>query len=225
MNRKKGNGLFDWEELRYAWHFHKLTGVVKWFTRELRFARQRIRQGYCDMDAWNLYHWFLDVIPDMIQDLKENGTGFPCSGGPTVSQSISVEVFNRVTGDNRTESDEDQETFKRGLAEWHAILDRMVFLFHEADEERCERTNSHQAEYQAAYREFIERYGMFGEKLRRPEDENSHGHRLYTLRDVDEYREIAEEYRRESREIDQYRVKCKDEAFQLFSQWFYGLWD
>ena len=80
-------------------------------------------------------------------------------------------------------------------------------------------------EHHRAYREFEEKYGMFGEKLRNPEEENGPGHRLYTLHDVDEYKDIAEKYMKEARKIDQYRMECKDEAFQMFSQWFYALWD
>ena len=66
---------------------------------------------------------------------------------------------------------------------------------------------------------------MFGEKLRKPEDEHNVGHRLYTLHDVDEYRDIAEKYMLEAQEIDKYREACKDEAFQMFNEWFYALWD
>ena len=39
------------------------------------------------------------------------------------------------------------------------------------------------------------------------------------------YKDIAEKYMKEARKIDQYRVECKDEAFQMFSRWFYALWD
>ena len=101
----------------------------------------------------------------------------------------------------------------------------MIFLFGEADEERCQRKNAHEEAYFAAHREFDAKYGMFGEKLRKPEEENGAGHRLYTLSDVDEYKDIAERYMAEEMEISQYRMACKDEAFQLFSRWFYALWD
>ncbi len=225
MKKTKGSGLFDWQELRYAWYRHKLIGVIKWVARRLRFARQRVCQGYCDMDVWNLYDWFLDVVPDMLQQLKETGVGYPCSEGPTVSQSISLDAYNQATGKDKTISDDEQAAFERGQAEWHARLDKMIFLFHEADEDRCERKNTHEEAFQAAYQEFREKYGVFGERLRKPEEENGISHRLYTLHDVEEYRDIADKYTQEEREIDTYRMKCKDEAFQLFSQWFYALWD
>ena len=32
-------------------------------------------------------------------------------------------------------------------------------------------------------------------------------------------------YLDEERKIEEYREKCKDEAFELFSRWFYNLWD
>ena len=225
MNNAKGNSLFDWQELRWEWHKHKLAGAFRWFCRELRFARQRVFQGYCDMDVWNLDNWFLDVVPDMLQQLRDKGIGYPCSVGPNVSQSINPTAYNRVTGENTAVSDDEQAAFERGQAEWHAILDKMISLFHEADEERCERKNPYEEEHHKAYCEFEAKYGLFGEKLRKPEDEDGPGHRLYTLHDVDEYRDIAEKYMLEAREIDKYREACKDEAFQMLSRWFYGLWD
>lgn len=225
MKKANGNGLFDWQELRWEWYQHKLAGVFKWFWRELRFARQRVRQGYCDMDVWNLYAWFLDVVPDMLQQLREKGVGYPVTEGTNVSQSISPEVYNRIAKDDKSPSSDEQAAFDRGQAEWHAILDKMIFLFHEADEERCARKNPYEDEYHQAYREFEAKYGMFGEKLRKPEDEDSVGHRVYFLHDVDEYKDIDEKYLEEARKIDKYRMECKDKAFLMFSRWFYALWD
>ena len=225
MKRKKGKSLFKREELHCVWHRRGPIGVLRWLFRELRFACQRVYRGYCDSDVWNLYSWFLDVVPDMLLQLKETGACFPCSDPPNVSRSVSVDTGNLATGENTILPEEEHAVSEEGLAEWRDVLDRIIFLFHEADEERCERKNAREEEFQTAYREFIDKYGMFGEKLRKPNDENGGGHRLYTLRDVDEYRDIAEEYLQEAQEIDRYRAKCKDEAFQLFSQWFYGLWD
>lgn len=105
MKKTKGNGLFDWQELRWEWYRHKLAGVFKWFRRELRFARQRVRQGYCDMDVWNLYDWFLDVVPDMLQQLRDTGVGYPCTEGPNVSQTINPEVYSRVAKDEAAPAD------------------------------------------------------------------------------------------------------------------------
>ena len=225
MNRKKGNSLFDREELHYAWHRRGPIGVLRWLFRELRFACQRVHRGYSDSDVWNLYSWFLDVVPDMLLQLKETGVDFPCSEAPNASRSVSVDTCNRATGENRILPEEEHAIFEEGLAEWRDVLDRMIFLFHEADEERCKRENPFEQEYAAAYKEFEAKYGLFGEKLRKPEDEDGAGHRLYTLRDVDEYREISEKYMREALEIDGYRTECKDEAFRLFAFWFYALWD
>ena len=225
MKKAKGNGLFDWQELRWEWHRYKLVGVFKWFRRELRFACQRVRQGYCDMDVWNLYDWFLDVVPDMLQQLREKGVGYPVTEGTNVSQSISPEVYSRIAKDDAPPSDDEKAAFDQGQAKWHYTLDMMIFLFHEADEERCERKNPYEDEYHQAYREFEAKYGMFGEKLRKPEDEDSVGHRVYFLHDVDEYRDIDEKYMEEALKIEKYRMECKDEAFQMFSKWFYALWD
>lgn len=40
-----------------------------------------------------------------------------------------------------------------------------------------------------------------------------------------EYAGIDEKYMTEERKLEAYRNQCKDEVFQLFSQWFFHLWD
>ncbi len=112
---------------------------------------------------------------------------------------------------------------------WDDILDRMIFLLREASEETCTRTNIYQAEYDAVNEEFRKKYGELGEKLmteqEKHEAQHGRGHRVYFASDLPEYRGITDKYMAEQNNIDTYRNNCKDEAFILFSKWFYSLWD
>lgn len=56
-------------------------------------------------------------------------------------------------------------------------------------------------------------------------EKNEGTHRLYMLRDVPEYKEISECYFNESRVLCEYRDDCKNKALELFSKWFWDLWD
>ena len=123
--------------------------------------------------------------------------------------------------------DEDKES--EGMKAWKTVLDRMVFLMREADENTCTRANPYEEAYDKAQKEFNDKYGMFGEKLLTDEEqkrsESGEGTRLYMPSDVEEYKPISDQYYDEERKIAEYRRKCKEEALDLFSKWFYDLWD
>ena len=50
---------------------------IKRWGRNIKHAYQRIRYGYCDRDVWSIDWWFLSVIPNMLEDLKETTHGYP----------------------------------------------------------------------------------------------------------------------------------------------------
>ena len=104
-----------------------------------------------------------------------------------------------------------------------------IFLLKEAGKETCSKTNPYEDEFFKAHREFEEKYGIWGEKLLTPEEQenvkSNRSHRVYFPGDVEEYKELSEKYMGEEQKLGQYRVDCKNEALSLFSKWFYDLWD
>ena len=113
--------------------------------------------------------------------------------------------------------------------EWDAVLDEMIFLFKEAHEDTCSKANPFDKEYHIAFEEFTGKYGLFGEKLRTPEeieqDTKKHARTLHTMSELPEYAEIDEKYHNASREIDKYRDECLDKALSMFTVYFRNLWD
>lgn len=79
------------------------------------------------------------------------------------------------------------------------------------------------------YSEFEEKFGMFGEKLKSDEEKKLEAEkgssRIYFPGDLPEYKEAEEKYFAEDREIASYREHCKDEAFNMFTKYFYYFWD
>ena len=73
--------------------------------------------------------------------------------------------------------------------------------------------------------EFEKKYGLFGENLEREEDGKTVGRRLHFPKEIDEYREVENNYYEAERELEKYRENCKEQAFTLFAKWFYHLWD
>ena len=45
------------------------------------------------------------------------------------------------------------------------------------------------------------------------------------LKKYPEYRELDENYQAEEKRLNQYRLDCKKEFFELFSTYFFDLWD
>lgn len=79
-------------------------------------------------------------------------------------------------------------------------------------------------EYEDVLQEFEAKYGSFGEKLEEGK-KNKHGRVLHFPSEVPKYKDIEEKYYAEEKALKQYREDCKNEALELFSKWFYLLWD
>lgn len=178
---------------------------LKWLKRrkeDFICIYQRLRYGYCYRDAWSINGWFVTVIPNMIHDLRNNTHGYP----------------GYFTG-----------TEEENVQKWDRILERMEFLFREAKEETCSRKNPYEDAHDQAREDFIQNYGMFGEKLKTKEDEYQEKiggyHCVYTMFDVPEYKEILDQWIKAENELAAYRDCCMKDAMKLFTEYFWDLWD
>lgn len=189
---------------------HPFEPLVQLF-RDIRCCLQRITKGYCYRDVWSIDSWFLEVVPAMLEELKNTTHGCPAV------LMDSKDSASNVIGNNDVHE------------EWRQILNEMVRLFREADEEACKRKNPYEEEYWCALEEFTEKYGIFGEKLQTAEERNEaekkHFHTIHCMGELPEYRDIHEKYIEEEQKLAKYRDTCKDEALAMFSKWFWHLWD
>lgn len=174
-------------------------------------ADQRARRGYCDTDLYSIRDWFLSIIPDMLLEYKDSRNSSPC---------IGEDGEHITTGESH-----DYDFYSKN---WDKILDRMIFLFREANEDTCSKKNPYDEEYNKAYDEFIEKYGVDGEKLR-TEEENEYYNRtgnitMHFLGDAPEYKDIHDKHMAAWSEIEEYREKCRVEAMELFTKYMNDLW-
>lgn len=203
--------IFDRMSYHYAWKDGGPIGVCKRFFRDLKNCRQRISRGYCDEDLFSIQDWFLSVVPAMLQQYKDTRHGSPGVLGENYTNKDGIAVNDTCH------------------AEWDAILEKMIFLFREANEETCQRKNPYEDEHMRIFAEFTAKYGILGEKLETEEEKafaaKTGGHTAHFASELPEYAEAEEKYMAAERELEEYREQCKDEAFELFSKWFYHLWD
>ena len=119
----------------------------------LKWSKQRATRGFADCDVWNMYGYLEELMPAMLQYLKDNRMGSPA-----------------MLGENYT----DKNGFMQNDTchkEWDKILDRMIFLWGELDEEKCTKKNPYDEAYTKAMNEFTDKYGFFGEKLETEEED------------------------------------------------------
>jgi len=182
-------------------NIYRIFDKIKEFPSDVKHFYQRAKKGYSYRDVWSIDYWFMEIMPKMLTDLKKNKHGCP------------IEFTHNEDG---TEKD-----FEKGLNEWENILDRMILCFKEMNEDTCSMKNEYEDEY------FIQCYGegksAFDCFVPFREDEN--GEKLYRLETKEVEPVLEENFRRKNIEINEYREKMKNEGFELFSKYFWNLWD
>lgn len=51
--------------------------IIKLFFQDIKFCYQRIKYGWCERDSWGIDMWFLEVMPQILQCLRDNRHGYP----------------------------------------------------------------------------------------------------------------------------------------------------
>ena len=187
---------------------------------EEEFRAQRAEKGFSEADVNNICYWFLNVIPEILTEMRENLRSFPDTKERMISTSPSHHVI--MPGEDYTGI--------KPYDEWVETLDKLIHLAKEMREETCSFKNKYEETHHKIHNEFAEKYGFFGEALMTPEEkaaeEKGEGKRVYFPSDVKEHpewAELEEAYRAERNNITHYRDRCREEFFALFSQVFWDL--
>lgn len=180
-----------------------------WYAGHYHTSRVR---GYCDCDVWEMFSFLQTLIPDMLQTLKDTRTGSPGYLGENYTNENGILVNDTCH------------------EEWNCILDKMIFLWREAEKDTCSQKNPFDEAHSKAMDEFTERFGLFGNKLQTEKEleenrKRGGGGTIHFMDELPEYKEISDKYREEEKRLEEYRRKCKDEAIDMLKQYFYDLWD
>ena len=134
----------------------------------------RARHGYSDSDVYNVDMWFLNIMPKILEQLRDTTISAPLL--PNTDENTCHE-------------------------EWRNILSRMVFLLNEMDEDKCNYINP----FEDSYEKYI---------LEKCEDKN-----------FKRNKDLEKLYYGEEQNKWNYINSCKREFFDLFSKYFYDLWN
>lgn len=168
-------------------------------------AKQRAERGFSDSDVRCIMDRFLEIVPQMLRQLKRTHIGHPA-----------------LTVDGSPMTDK----------QWSKILERMLFLLKEMDENSCSLKNPYDGEWWLMHQEFDEKYPDKDVLKTEAELEEEKKTKCYLgvgpERDPDRgkhFVEIRNQKLEWDRFISEYRNKCKNEFFKLFSDYFWDLWD
>lgn len=183
-----------------------------------RMAKQRAKRGFSDEDVWSIDYWFCQTISPMLKQLAKVSHGHP----------ILDENGDYVSGNDYLGMD--SEVLEK---RWKDIILHMAFLADEMNDETCSMKNPYDKDSDRVYRAFEKKYGWGGEKLQTEEDkqeaEQTGSHKWFSpVHDPvhgEEYRKILDAWHDYEKKIEEYRDKCKNEFFVLFSKYFRSLWD
>ena len=127
MEKNKKKGASCWVE-----KFGKketVRGKLHRWIKNIKYIYQRARYGYCDIDIWSIDQWFLEIMPSMLQQLKDTTDSYPCAS----------DFPSQAVNGTRTPEEIDNE----GMQNWQNILSEMIFLFNEANEDTCTKKNKY----------------------------------------------------------------------------------
>ena len=164
------------------------------FFRSIKWAWQRATKGYCELDTYSVSDWFLNTLPDMLEEIKKNYTGYP----DELTKQEWNEILSRLTFLLREANKDTCTKVNPYESEYCRISD----------------------EFRKKYGEWGEKLLTNEEKA---EAKKSGSSRIYLPSDMPEYKDICELHSDEERKLNAYREQCNNEALELFSKWFYTL--
>ena len=184
--------------LTHPWEF------LKDLHRTIKYAWQRIHRGWDETAVWSIDYWLCDIMPDMLQELKETKSGIP------------IACFDDPYDPHH--SDEEQE---KASARFDYYLDEMIEGFRAA----LRIQNHDQPIVNELYDTFDERYP--GEDSLIFERESEDGKTLLKATTHPGIKEIKKELNydvvREQQEKEDWKKFHR--GMILFHQWFFSLWD
>lgn len=169
----------------------------KQFLYDMEMVKQRVTQGFCDRDLWNIGTWFLSLMPVMLQRYKKLCRGCPAclEEDPTEWDKILDEMSFLF-----------QEALEETCSRKNPYYDEHMRQFSEFNERFGMFGERLQTEEELA------RHGRTGCST------------VHFMRELPEYQEIDEKYEAAEKELEEYREQCRVKAMELFTKWMPHLW-
>ena len=200
---------------------------LKEFKNKNEIKRQRAKKGYSWYDLCDIDEFFQTTFVNMIREFEENKISYPELQFEEV-ESFEVawvnEQFAEIVEpikkskwfDNCSEEDFDEYSIKDPYIRWRLVLRRIAYCLEQTSEELCSEVNEYQEEY------FDKKFGHIKciDDLFIPNEDNP---KLYKLNTKEVSKKLERKFEKRQKEIEKYKIKMKNEAFNLISKYFFNL--
>lgn len=200
-----------------------------------KMQKQRVKRKYSDDMCWDLQYTLLEILPKMIETLRQGKHGYPEEKFEEVDNFPHdwVQQSLKELEKDFNEKDFDKPNIKDQFTRWHLILKRMSYCLIQADETQTEIKNKYQKEYdkqlwgvddweaeeKLSIKEWFEKHTYVSKY-------NKNGNPILHTFDFKEVEpKLRENYWKEEERINTYRDDMKTEAFNLINKYFWNLWD
>ena len=202
-------------------------------------AKQRAERGFCDSDVWDMSYWFINTCRNILNQLADNHMGFPASlEVEWLKNHPEIEITYNEWVCWPTDKDSEEYKLREKASEecndnWTEILEQLIFLLNEMDEDTCSMKNPYEEEWWNYHKKFGEKYSKNIDELKTSE-EKEYEKQTNTILHIGperdpkfgkDYKKICDKYIKYEHKIYNYRDKCKKDFFNLFSKYFWDLWD
>ena len=200
-----------------------------------KMQKQRVKRKYSDDMCWDLQYTLLEILPKMIETLRQGKHGYPEEKFEEVDNFPHdwVQQSLKELEKDFNEKDFDKPNIKDQFTRWHLILKRMSYCLIQADETQTEIKNKYQKEYdkqlwgvddweaeeKLSIKEWFEKHTYVSKY-------NKNGNPIlhtFVFKEVEP--KLRENYWKEEERINTYRDDMKTEAFNLINKYFWNLWD
>ena len=127
--------------------FYKVKGrpfeTLKLFFRGVKWSWQRARKGYCTSDLFGVSAWFLEIVPNMLEEIRKNADAFPSMLMDEVWESVGIKTIEETLSASKEDR---RKATAYGQKKWEEILERTAFLLREANSETCTKKNPYEDE-------------------------------------------------------------------------------
>lgn len=198
--------------------------IIKKYKFDKKMAKQRAKRGFSDDMCWGMNYWFLETFPKMIINLRNMKHGYPELEFEEVENfSISwVESTLKEINEINKKEGYDEFDINDSFSRWQLILTRIAYCLTQANEDITEIENEYQIKYLKQTYDIQEDETFMDWWNKRFEKAESG---YYIMKTNDSDKELEEKYFNREKEINEYRNKMKDEAFDLLKKYFWDLWD
>ena len=176
---------------------------------DLKMKSQRFKKGYADIDVWSMKYWFQETLPKMIIELRDMNHGAPEEEFEEVDNfplEWIIEQSKLLLAQKKEKGFEEEINLYNGrdkiFDRWWLVLSRIAYCLKESSEYQITEVNDYQYQF---------------EKLLWSEQTNPN---------IDKTElELRKKWLDREKEIAEYKIKMKDEAFELLKKYFWNLWD